>query len=86
MALYGEDFAKILSNLLDKHGITCYKLAQYSHLDQGFLSRLRSGELKNPSPETVVKISVSLAHWSADITIWDIENLFNACGRSLNKL
>ena len=85
MALYSKDFSKILSDLVEKNGITNYQINQYSGLDQGYLSRLRTGQANNPSPETIVKIGISLAHCSNKITIIDIENLFNACGRSLQK-
>jgi hypothetical protein len=85
MALYSDDFARIFSNLLEKYHISCYQIEEYSHLNQSYLSRLRSGQMNNPSPETVVKIGISLAHCSNKITIIDIENLFSACGRSLQK-
>ena len=83
MALYGEDFSKIFSDLVEKGCITCYQISQYSGLDQGYLSRLKKGEMKNPSPETIVKIAVSLTHCNKQISIIDIKRLFNACGRSL---
>ena len=83
MALYSKDFGKAFSNLIDKYGVTCYQISQYSHLDQGYLSRLRNGEKHDPSPETLVKISLSLAHFSSEVKLYDIEALFNAAGHSL---
>jgi transcriptional regulator with XRE-family HTH domain len=83
MALYSEDFSNIFSDLIGENGITCYQISQYSGLDQGYLSRLKKVEMNNPSPKTIVKIAVSLAHCNKEISITDIKRLFNACGRSL---
>ncbi len=84
MPLYLEDFPKVLFELLNKTGVTCYKIEQYTGLDQGYLSRLKNGKKKNPGPEVVVKISIALVHFSQDIEMADIEDLFNSIGRSLS--
>jgi len=83
MALYGNDFAKVFSDLLDKSGVTCYQLKQYVHLDEAYLSRLRNGQKGNPSPETVVRICLGLAHYTEKLDLSDFEKLFNSVGRSL---
>lgn len=83
MSLYECRFAERLSRLLEQHDVSCYKIAEFTHLDQSYLSRLRSGD-KNPSPETLVKISLALVKYGKDIRLPDIESLFQACGRSLN--
>ncbi|MGA2160309.1 MAG: helix-turn-helix transcriptional regulator [Dehalococcoidia bacterium] len=83
MSLYGYGFADRLAKLLEQHNVSCYKIAEFTHLDQSYLSRLRSGD-KHPSPETLVKISLALVKYGADIRLPDIESLFQACGRSLN--
>ena len=84
MALYAKDFSEVFSALLEKTGISCYQISQYSHLDQAYLSRLRNGEKQNPSPETVIKISLALAHYGKHVQLHDIQNLFKSVGRSLN--
>lgn len=84
MALYHESFNKVFSHLLEKTGVTCYKIEQYTCLDQGYLSCLKNGIKNNPGPEVVVRISVALAHLSKDIEMLDIEDLFNSIGRSLS--
>lgn len=84
MPLYFEDFPKVFSELLNKTGVTCYKIEQYTGLDQGYLSCLKNGKKKNPGPEVVVKISIALAHFSQDIEMMDIEDIFNSIGRSLS--
>ena len=83
MGLYSNNFAEVFSKLLDRTGLSCYQISQYVHLDQSYLSRLRNGEKHNPSPETIVKISLALAHFSDRVGLYDIEALFKAVGRSL---
>jgi len=83
MTLYYEGFNKAFSHLLEKTGVTGYKIEQFTGLDQGYISCLKNGKKNNPGPEVVVKISLALAHFSQDITIWDIEDLLNSIGRSL---
>ena len=83
MALYSKNFAKSFSEVLQNSQISCYKLSQYSHLDEGYLSCLRNGTKVNPSPETIVRICLSIAHYSNKPTLLDFEKLFNSTGRSL---
>ena len=84
MALYATNFAKAFSNLLQETGVTCYQISQYSHLDQAYLSRLKNGEKQNPSPDTIVKISLALTHYSDKVNLYDIRKLFKSVGRSLH--
>ena len=81
--LYSNDFSRAFSGLLEKGGVTCYQVGQFSGLDQAYLSRLRHGEKGNPSPETLMKIALALVHWSDKVGLHDIECLFNSAGRSL---
>jgi hypothetical protein len=80
--LYIDNFSKAFNQLLEKGNISCYKISQFSYLDQGYLSRLRKGT-QSPSPETVMKISLALTHLSDKINIYDIEYLFKSVGRSI---
>ena len=81
--VYSNNFAEAFSQVLEKANVSCYKISQYSHLDEAYLSRLKNGEKHNPSPETIVRISMALAHLSAEVKLYDLEKLFNATGRSL---
>ncbi len=83
MAFYSTDFSKVFSDLTEKFGVKRSRISQYTHLDQPYLGRLKSGEKNNPSPETVIKISLALVHYSEDISLSDIERLFKATGRSI---
>ncbi len=84
MTLYSNNFCKIFSDLLTKTRISCYQIGKYTNLDGAYLSRLRNGGKNNPSAETVMKISLALAHLSKDVTLYDIEELFNSVGRSIH--
>ena len=80
--IYGSDFAETFEALLAKTGVSCYQIAQFSYLNEGYLSRLRNGEKKNPSPETIIKICLAFAHLSDKVNLLDLEELFNSVGRS----
>lgn len=83
MALFSNEFAKTFSDLITKSGVSCYRISQFVNIDEAYLSRLRDGQKTNPSPETVVRICLALAHFSDKLDIADFERLFNASGRSL---
>lgn len=81
--LYTNNFSNCFSKVLKDAHITCYQLHAYTNIDQAYLSRLRSGERGNPSPEIIMKISLGLVHFSEKVKMSDIEELFESVGRSL---
>jgi len=83
MTLYASDFSKVFSTLLEGNDISCYQISRYTHLDQAYLSRLKKGGKHNPSPETLIKISLALAHCSNQVQLHDIQRLFKSVGRSI---
>lgn len=83
MSIYLGDFAKEFGKVLRETGVSIYKIASYTGLDEGYLSRLKSGEKQHPSPETIVKIGLALTHYSEKVTIHNVEQLFKATGRSI---
>ena len=83
MTFYANDFSKTFSTLLEEKGISCYQISQYTHLDQAYLSRLKNGGKHNPSPETLIKMSLALAHYSNQVQLHDIQKLFKSAGRSI---
>ncbi len=83
MTLYASDFSRVFSTLLEKNGISCYQISRYTHLDQAYLSRLKNGGKHNPSPETLIKISLALAHYSNQVQLHDIQRLLKSVGRSI---
>jgi len=84
MGVYANEFSRVFSALLQETGISCYKISQYTHLDQAYLSRLKIGEKQNPSPETVIKISLAFTHYSKQVQLHAIQRLFRSVGRSLH--
>jgi hypothetical protein len=82
--IYSNSFSAVFSRLLEKGHVTCYQLHQFTHLDQAYLSRLKSGEKCNPSPEALMNIALGLAHYSKDITPYDIDEMFRSVGRSIH--
>ena len=84
MPLYSNDFCKTFDDLLINTRISCYRISKYTNLDEAYLSRLRNGGKNNPSAETIMKISLALVHYSPKVSLEDIEEMFRACGRSIN--
>lgn len=82
--LYKNNFSEAFNKLIQKTGVSCYKISQYTHLDQAYLSRLKTGEKGNPSPEVIMKISLAIANFADKTTVGDFEKLMNSAGRSLN--
>jgi len=83
MGLYHNNFTEVFLKLVTKSGVTPYQIHQFTHLDQAYLGRLKSGEKNNPSPETIVKIGLAICHFNAKVKISEIEVLFKSVGRSL---
>lgn len=81
--LYSKNFASAFSKTLEVGGVSRYKIAAFTGLNEGYLSKLCSGEKNNPSPETLVEICIALAHFSEKLTLSDFEELFNSVGRSI---
>ena len=82
--LYTGKFSEVFSRLLNKSAISCYGISKFSGIDQAYLSRLRNGDKDHPSPEVVMRISLALVHCSDKVSLYDIEELFNSTGRTLN--
>jgi transcriptional regulator with XRE-family HTH domain len=83
MSLYSSNFSQVFSELLDKAKVSCYQVGQYTHLNEGYLSRLKNGEKQNPSLDTIIKICLALAQSNKDIKLHDIQRLFKSVGRYL---
>ena len=81
--IYEKDFSTVFDQLLTQTNVTCYRISEFTHIDQGYLSHLRSGTKSNPGPEIIAKISLALAHYSEKITLHDLERLFRSVGRSI---
>ena len=83
IGLYANRFSSVFFELLEKSGVSCYQVHQYTGIDQAYLSRLKTGKQHNPSPEVIMKIGLALIHLSNKVKISDIETFLNSTGRSL---
>ena len=83
MAILKDNFAEVFDKTLSKLSVTGSQIAKFTKLDEGYVSKLRSGQKKNPSDETVFKISFAIAHYANKISLDDLECIFNTVGHSL---
>ncbi len=74
------EFSRTLNKLREQAGKSRYQLAQYSGLDQAYLSRLESGERQNPSRDVVMKLALALTAGSERVSIDDVNALLLAGG------
>ena len=81
MATYQPtQFSGALKTLREKSGKSRYRLAQCSGLDEGYLGRLESGQRRNPSRDTVIKIGLALVQDTAEVSIHDVQELLLSAG------
>lgn len=76
-------FPEKFSDLLEKSGVTCYQISEFTEIDQAYLSRLRNGSKHNPSPEIIVKIGLALVRHGKGINLHHVEQLLNSAGYTL---
>ena len=81
--LYSGRFSEKFRGFLVRYRVTCYQISQLSGLSQAYLSRLKSGERQNPSPETIIRIGIAGARLNSQVGEEDVEHLLNSIGRSL---
>ncbi|MCW8918946.1 MAG: helix-turn-helix domain-containing protein [Gammaproteobacteria bacterium] len=59
-ALMETNYAKWLKDLLKRHGITEYVLAQRSGVPQPTINRITRGETKNPKSDTLAQLAIAV--------------------------
>jgi len=84
MVIYNNNFSEVFNELLYRSKVSCYKICQFTAINQAYLSRLKNGKKINPSPEIIMKIALALVRFSDKIPLYEIEKLFNSVGRSIN--
>ena len=75
-----KEFPAVLRVLRERSGKSIYRLAQYSGLTEAYLGRLETGERRNPTRDTVVKIGIALVQDSAEVSIHDVQELLLPAG------
>ena len=73
-------FSAVLRRLRERSGKSRYRLALYCGLDEGYLGRLESGQRRNPSRDTVIKIGLALVQNTEEVSIYDVQELLLAAG------
>ena len=71
-------FSETLKRLRLQSGKSRQELAQYSGLNEAYLFRLESGERRNPSRDTVIKIALALVSGTTAVSIQDVNELLLA--------
>ncbi len=80
VAYQRRDFPTVLRELRARSGKSIYRLAQYCELTEAYLGRLETGERRNPTRDTVMKIGLALVQDNAEVTIHDVQELLLAAG------
>ena len=80
--LYGPqtEFQRRLRKLIEKSGLSIYRLAKSALVDETYVRRLVSGERRKPRERVVVNLALALTECSAKISSRDAERLIRAAG------
>lgn len=80
--LYGPqtEFQRRLRKLIEKSGLSIYRLAKSALVDETYVRRLVSGERRKPRERVVVNLALALIECSAKISSRDAERLIRAAG------
>ena len=79
MATYNPTgFSVLLRSLRERSGKSRYRLAQFCGVNEAYLLRLESGERRNPTRDTVVKLGLALVAESSAVTLDDVNELLLA--------
>ncbi len=68
-------FNETLKKIRTKSGISKYRLAQVTGINQSYILRLERGERTRPSRDLVVTLGLALMQGSGDVDIGDIDTL-----------
>ncbi len=80
--LYGPptEFQRRLRKLIERSGLSVYRLARSALVDETYVRRLVSGERRKPRERVVVNLALALTECSAKISSRDAERLIRAAG------
>ncbi len=82
LRLYGPPtkFQRQLKKLIKKSGITIFRLAKLSRVDETYIRRLLRGEKRNPGEGTVAALALGLREYSSKISVRDFNRLSKSAG------
>ena len=69
------EFSVLLRDLRERSGKSRYRLAQFSGINEAYLSRLETGERHRPTRDTVVKLGLALVADSSSVSLDDVNEL-----------
>ena len=75
MSADGWRFSELLGHWVKLRRLSRRRLAERSDLDSAYVHRLVTGERRNPSPPTILKLALGLG-----LTAEDTDALLNAAG------
>ena len=74
------DFASTLSRIRLRAGISRYRLAHWSGINESYIHRLESGERYGPSRDVVLMLGLALARGEYAVEIWEVDDLLLSAG------
>ena len=74
------DFASTLKQIRLKAGISRYKLAHWSGINESYIHRLESRERFGPSRDVVLMLGLALARGEHAVEIWEVDDLLLSAG------
>ena len=80
--LYGPPtkFQSQLKKLIKNSGITMFRLAKLSRVDETYIRRLIRGEKRNPGEGTVAALALGFREYSSKISVRDFNRLIKSSG------
>ena len=80
--LYGPPtkFQRMLAKLIQKAAVTIYRLGRLAEVDESYVRRLVTGEMRNPSRGVVIALAMALREGSSDVSVRDILRLIKSAG------
>ena len=82
LRLYGPPtkFQRQLKKLVQKAAVSIYRLAQLAEVDETYLRRLVTGEMRSPGEGVVIALAMALRKGSSSVTVRDIHRLIRSGG------
>lgn len=74
------DFASTLRGIRLKAGMSRYKLAHWSGINESYIHRLESRERSGPSRDVVIMLGLALARGEHAVEIWEVDDLLLSAG------
>ena len=74
------DFASTLKGIRIKAGLSRYRLAHWSGINESYIHRLENKERSEPSRDVVIMLGLALARGACAVEIWEVDDLLLSAG------